>query len=147
MNVHLDSSSTTNNNNNNNNKTMSLLWARRDILGIEFECGNAPVHCFKCVEMGLGPLATPNDFNQAVILNNILLWSACPERFYCPTALDPPVPCPSTMPWSPVGSASIANCTCARGSYLLQTQNSRTCMPCANRNGCPTGQFMSGWTQ
>ena len=133
MNVYRDSA----------NGNMSLLWARRDILGVEFECGREPKHCYQCAAMGLTSTATPNDFNQQIILSNILQWASCPAKHYCPTALDEPVACPSAFPWSPVGSSSIANCTCARGTYLLQG----VCTQCSDRAACPMGQFMSGWTR
>jgi hypothetical protein len=123
---------------------MSLLWSRRDILGKEFECGNVKEHCYQCAAEGLAATATPDDFNQEVILKNILQWVDCPSRFYCPTALDEPIPCPAFMPWSPSGSASVANCTCARGTYLSAQ---RTCVTCPDRSACPVGQYMSGWTQ
>lgn len=127
----------------------SLLWARRDILGVEFECGSTPAHCSQCTKAGLGPSAVPDDFNREIILKNLLIWTDCPSSFYCPASsgsLEPPVPCPSSFPWSPAGSSSIDNCTCARGTYLQKPiGQSKTCAPCGNPLSCTTGQFMSGW--
>ncbi len=122
----------------------SLLWSRRDILGKEFECGNVKEHCYQCASEGLSPSATPDDFNREVILKQILNWVDCPSSFYCPTALDAPIACPASLPWSPPGSALVANCTCARGTYL---SSSRTCVACTDRSSCPTGHFLSGWTR
>lgn len=123
----------------------SLLWARRDILGVEFECGSTPAHCYQCAAAGLSPSAVPDDFNREVILKHLLMWSDCPAGFYCPTAMDPPIPCPAAKPWSPAGSAALADCVCARGTYLRPSDN--TCAPCAERDACPSGFFMSGWTR
>jgi len=124
----------------------SLLWARRDILGYEFECGYKPEHCYQCAAAGLPAGSLPDDFNQKVILKNILIWQPCPAGFYCPTALQTPVQCPSALPWSPAGSFSLSQCTCKRGTYLSSSGNG-TCQPCAARTACPSGQFMSGWTR
>lgn len=126
----------------------SLLWARRDILGVEFECGSTPAHCYQCAKANLGPNAVPEDFNREIILKNLLIWSNCPSSFYCPASsgsLEAPVPCPPLFPWSPTGSSSIGNCTCARGTYLRKSGPS--CAPCGDPSSCSIGQFMSGWTR
>ena len=122
---------------------ISLLWARRDLLGYEWECGFQPTHCWQCAQYGLPASALPDDFNQAMILAPLLLWQACPSGYYCPTALDaPPIPCPASLPWSPPGASSLANCTCAARTYR---SGPNACTPCPSPNAtCATGWYLAG---
>ena len=145
----------------------SLAWARRDILGYEWECGITAEHCYQCGSVpGADSTWTPVQFNERIILPNLLRcvcararvrmcvcvcvlthtrrWQACPSGYYCPTALQVPVACPAGLPWSPPGSWSVANCSCARGTYL---QGSGQCQPCLSLASCPGGTYRAGWTQ
>ena len=125
-------------------RNASLLWARRDILGYEWECGTRPEHCYQCASVPGMANKLPHEFNEQVLLANLLVWQACPAGYYCPTALAAPIACPPAFPWSPAGSASQANCTCARGTYL--DGGTRTCRPCNSPSMCGVGQFLSGGT-
>ena len=124
---------------------MSLAWARRDLLGYEFECGYRPEHCTQCAAANLPSTALPDDFNQNVILKNILMWQQCPSGYYCPAPLDQPIRCPPTFPWSQPSSASVTQCTCARGTFF--NASAQTCQPCLQPTSCSAGQYLSGWTQ
>jgi len=123
---------------------MSLLWTRRDILGYEFECGSLPSNCVQCTSVGMPPGSLPDDFNQQIILKNLLVWQACPSEFFCPQALSEPIACPASRPWSAPGSSEASNCTCRRGTFFNST--SQTCQPCRPASACSTGQYMAGWT-
>ena len=122
---------------------MSLLWARRDILGYDFECGSKPSDCKQCGKFDMRNGALPHDFNREYILDKILVWQSCPSGYYCPAALDTPIRCPAATPWSPTGSHSIANCSCGRGYYY---STPAACVACPDRmTTCPMGRFLSGW--
>ena len=125
---------------------ISTIWARRDLLGYEWECGTQPTHCWQCSQYGLPAATTPDGFNQAMILQPLLQWQACPVGFYCPAAIDsPPIACPASLPWSPPGSSTLANCTCAPRTYRAGPNNCTACPTPAAM--CGTGQFLSGYTQ
>ena len=89
---------------------------------------------------------TPDGFNQAMILQPLLVWQACPSGYYCPTAVDsPPIACPSWLPWSPPGSASLADCTCAARTYRT---GPTSCAPCLVPSAtCGTGQYLQGYVR
>ena len=125
---------------------LSLAWARRDLLGYEWECGTEPTHCWQCAQYGLPATTTPDGFNQAMILQPLLVWQACPSGYYCPTAVDsPPIACPSWLPWSPPGSASLADCTCAARTYRT---GPTSCAPCLVPSAaCGTGQYLQGYVR
>ena len=129
----------------------SLLWARRDLLKYEWECGLSAADCYQCASVPGAAGLTPDQFNWVAVLQHLLVWQPCPSGFYCPTALQaPPLPCPQdTFPWSPPGSSSLANCTCARGSYLYYyaATGTRACRPCAAPSLCGTGQYLAGYTR
>ena len=94
--------------------------------------------------MGLPPSAVPDDFNQQIILKNLLVWQACPSGFFCPQALTEPIACPASRPWSAPGSSVASNCTCLRGTFFNST--SQACQECRAFSACSTGQYMAGWT-
>jgi hypothetical protein len=125
---------------------VSTLWARRDILGYEWECGTQPEHCYQCDTVPGMKGKLPHEFNQAMILDHLLVWQDCPSRFYCPTALEaPPMACPAAFPWSPRGSSSLQNCTCERGTF--RHDGAGGCVPCPlPGETCSTGQYLAGTT-
>ena len=116
----------------------STLWARRDTIAYEFECGYRPEHCWQCNATGNGGML-PDAFNQKMILNGLLASAPCASGNYCPHPLLPAAPCPSALPWSPPGSSAAGNCTCGRGSY----QQGSVCVACSNV--CGTGQYAKGY--
>lgn len=122
----------------------SLAWARRDLLAYEWECGTLPEHCYQCSNatgtLGLTPIA----FNQKMIVAPLLVWQNCPEGHYCPKALDPPVPCPLALPWSPAGSANISQCACRAGTYRIDAAASCVACPTAVDKGCGVGTYLKG---
>jgi hypothetical protein len=122
----------------------SLAWARRDLLGHDWECGTLPEHCFQCSAATGTQGLTPNEFNQKMIVAPLFVWQNCPEGYYCPTALEPPLPCPPALPWSPAGSHSAAQCACRAGTYL--NASSSLCVPCptAADKGCGPGTYLRG---
>ena len=123
---------------------MSMAWARRDLLGYEWECGTLPRHCYQCGSVPGTFNMTPDAFNQKMIVRGLFVWQNCPEGYYCPSALaSPPLKCPDAFVWSPAGSFDISNCTCPSGSFL--EVETHTCKPCPSRSICPTGQYLSGY--
>lgn len=128
-----------------NSNNQSLLWSRRDRLGYEFECGWAPSHCHQCGNATKTAGLLPDEFNQAVILKSILAVEPCKSGSFCPHPLQVAIACPREFPWSPPGSSSILNCSCARGTYLFA--GNKTCLPCHPMDQCTTGFYMSGWRQ
>ena len=51
----------------------SLAWARRDILGYEWECGISAAQCYQCASVpGAHSTWTPVQFNEQLILPNLL---------------------------------------------------------------------------
>ena len=130
------------------NTNQSLLWSRRDILGFEFECGYLPAHCHQCSAASGTAGWLPDDFNQVMILQPLLASSLCPIGYYCPhPLLQDKIQCPaSTLPWSPAGSFTIDNCTCAKGKYLSYSEaGEKQCQTCLSKDICTTGFYMSGW--
>jgi hypothetical protein len=122
---------------------VSTLWARRDALGYEWECGTKPEHCHQCRSVPGMAGKWPHQFNQEMILKHLLVWQDCPSGFYCPTALEaPPVACPPAFPWSPPGSHSVQNCTCRRGTF--RPSGGGDCSACLQPIVCPTGQYLAG---
>ena len=117
----------------------SLAWARRDLLHYEWECG---VRCYQCSNATGTAGLTPDQFNQKMIIEPLLVWQNCPEGYYCPTALEPPIACSAARPWSPAGSANADQCACLAGTYRLGA----VCAPCPNATAmnCGTGQYLQG---
>ena len=126
-----------------NSNNQSLLWTRRDRLGYEFECGWTALHCHQCGSATKTVGFLPDEFNQAVIFKHILAVEPCKSGSFCPHPLQVPITCPRDFPWSPVGSSSILNCTCARGTYLFS--GNKTCLACNAMDQCAAGFYMSGW--
>ena len=119
----------------------SIAWSRRDVLGYEFECGYLFKHCVQCPLFQMSVL--PDDFNQQKILTPLLNTMACAIGNYCPHPLRvEPILCPASKPWSPEGSSSVANCTCARGTFW----NTVECETCHEWDSCPLGQYLKGLT-
>ena len=124
----------------------SLLWTRRDLLAYQFECGYLPKQCYQCGPILGDATRTPDQFNHIAILDKLLQWQRCPSGYYCPTALQEPIACPAAFPWSPDGSVSVANCSCASGTYL--SPSPQQCVPCTQRAACAAGgQYLAGWTR
>ena len=121
----------------------SLAWARRDLLAYEWECGALPKHCYQCSDATGTQGLTPDQFNQKMIVDPLFVWDDCPEGYYCPTALAPPIPCPQALPWSPPGSASIYACACLAGTYRNGTGVCVVC-PTAATKGCKDGEYLRG---
>ena len=121
----------------------SIAWSRRSKIGYEFECGYLADHCKQCKLMGLTNML-PDAFNQQMILGPLLATQPCPEGMYCPHAFRvEPIACPASKPWSPAGSSVLANCTCAKGTYLNELNQ---CQACPDPSSCPFGKFLSDWT-
>ena len=121
----------------------SIAWSRRNRIGYEFECGYKLEHCKQCALLGMSAML-PDEFNKLMILNVILQTMPCPQGFYCTHSFrTEPIACPADKPWSPAGSFSLSNCTCARGTFLNASDQ---CAPCLAINSCPTGEYLSGWT-
>ena len=124
----------------------SLLWARRDLLGYEWECGATPAQCYQCSATTSPPSngMTPDQFNQALIVQPLFVWQPCPSGYYCPRALDRPTACPARVPWSPPGSANVSACACPAGSYLSAPGG--VCVQCPDPStACGGGQYLAGW--
>ena len=124
-----------------NADNQSLIWSRRDVLGYEFECGYLPSHCHQCSSVAGASGYTPDQFNQQIILKNVLAAVECKSGFFCPHPLQEAVACPQAFPWSPPGSFSVLNCSCAKTTFL----SSGTCMPCHGMDACGVGFYMAGW--
>jgi len=62
-----------------------------------------------------------------MVFSKILQTRGCNSGFYCPDAFSE-VACPPQRPYSPPNSGSLANCTCAMGTYLVAANQS--CVPC-----------------
>jgi hypothetical protein len=126
-------------------RNMSTMWARRDVLGFQWECGLTSQHCHQCRDQAGMEGKLPHEFNEEMILKHLFVWQDCPSRYYCPTALrEAPTQCPSDFPWSPRGSSSRRNCTCSRGRYLDAV--TRTCVLCKQPTSCSNGQYLAGTT-
>ena len=122
----------------------STAWARRDVLGYEFECGYLAEHCVQCASFNKPAGMLPDEFNQQMILAPLLQAVPCASGYYCPHPLhEAAKPCPAAKPWSPPGSSMLSNCTCAKGTYL---NAQGLCEPCLAWNSCPSGTFRAGLT-
>ena len=123
----------------------SLAWTRRDNIGYEFECGYLATHCKQCSSTTQTAGFLPDAFNQKMILAPILTVIPCPRGYYCPHALyQDKQRCPlANKPYSPLGSSSEANCTCAAGTFLNASQQ---CEPCRAPSVCPVGMYLAGYS-
>ena len=113
------------------------LIARRDLI--------EEPQCVKCQAEGCESYNAADTYNAAENYNEeqifrvITRTQLCEKGYYCPNPTEetnPMLPCPTSMPWSPPGSASIVNCTCDVGKYRVN----QTCVPCTTR--CPLGQSL-----
>ena len=123
---------------------ISKVWARRDVIKYEFECGISPSECQQCNSSGKGTSGfTPDQFNEKVIFEPLLVDEICPEHFYCPHAFKvDPISCPSGL-CSPPGSHSISNCSCCPRQYLNAT--SGLCIDCLPPlTSCGSGEYLQG---
>lgn len=108
--------------------TIPRVWANRDLLSRvkgwgnfpELECGYLPEHCIQQPECGPEGML-PSKFNEDYVFSKLLDTRPCAVGFYCPDAFTESA-CPTERPWSPPGSASLANCSCRRGQYLSAAQ-------------------------
>ena len=105
---------------------------------IELECGPTAAHCKQC---GTNTTQLPDEFNEQFTFQPMLQVRPCPLNTYCPSAMQAPMQCPDHLPSSPMGSASIENCSCALGSYRA---NATACLPCTRT--CPAGQYAEVWS-
>ena len=102
------------------------VWGDRDKMSIypELECGPEKIHCRQCEEYNLRE-TTPEQFNELLVFSLLLAEEICQEGSFCPNAFTK-TQCPIEVPWSPVGSWHVSNCTCVKGSYF----NGSSCIPC-----------------
>lgn len=123
---------------------ISKVWARRDVIKHEFECGLLPSDCQQCNASDKGTTGfTPDQFNEKVIFEPLLLNVICPANSYCPHPFkEEPQACPPGL-CSPMGSHSPLNCTCCAGQYF--DTNNHTCVDCLPlSSSCGIGQYLKG---
>jgi len=125
----------------NTDTNISKVWARRDVIKEEFECGTKPSECIQCNRSGETVGLTPDEFNEKIIFEPLLQDQLCPSNYYCPHPLQESIMCPNNMCSRP-GSFDISNCTCCPGKYW--NASSSTCVSCTPRNSCPSGQYLKG---
>ena len=115
------------------------VWGNRDLLSRsqtfrELECGYLPQHCMQEDCNGM----LPDEYNEHFVFDTLLKNRPCASGSYCPDAFTE-IGCPFDRPWSPAGSSSLQNCSCAAGKYMSP---SGACLPCTPACTQTTGYYL-----
>ena len=122
-------------------------WRNRNLWAYELECGRLYTDCKQCGTLPTDPCpyCLPDEFNEQMIFSKFFQASNCSGNFYCPDAFTQ-IACNASFPYSPPGSWSPQNCTCAQNTYLSGGRCvacTQSCTPgfyvrasqCINKNG------------
>lgn len=114
------------------------VWANRDLIQAEMECGYKPEHCLQCAAFGMPAGTLPREFNEKVVWSSVLANKSCDARYYCPDAFTR-IQCPAERPYSPPGSWLLQHCGCDAGRFL---NGAGVCVPCTNASSCGVGYYL-----